>query len=90
MTARRSRLEVIYDLLNSIKEKGGTIKPTHLLYKSNLSHKKMTEYITELIGKGFIEAKNKDGRKTYALTDKGLEYTNEFQRMKRFSESFGL
>lgn len=90
MTSRRSRLEIIYDLLNSIKEKGGTIKPTHLLYKSNLSHKKMTEYITELIGKGFVEEIKKDGKKKYALTDKGLEYTNEFQRIKRFSESFGL
>jgi predicted transcriptional regulator len=90
MTNRRSRLEIIYDLLNSIREKGGAIKPTHLLYKSNLSHKKMTEYTSELMEKGFMEEREKEGKKIYALTDKGLEYVNEFQRMKRFSESFGL
>ncbi|MBI5881209.1 winged helix DNA-binding protein [archaeon] len=90
MTNRRSRLEIIYDLLNSIREKGGSIKPTHLLYKSNLSHKKMMEYTAELMEKGFMEEKEKDGKKIYALTDKGQEYVNEFMRMKRFSESFGL
>jgi len=90
MTNRRSRLEIIYDLLNSIREKGGAIKPTHLLYKSNLSHKKMMEYTAELMEKGFMEEKEKEGKKIYALTDKGLEYVNEFMRMKRFSESFGL
>jgi predicted transcriptional regulator len=90
MTNRRSRLEIIYDLLNSIREKGGAIKPTHLLYKSNLSHKKMMEYTAELMEKGFMEEREKEGKKIYALTDKGLEYVNEFMRMKRFSESFGL
>jgi predicted transcriptional regulator len=90
MTNRRSRLEIIYDLLNSIREKGGAIKPTHLLYKSNLSHKKMMEYTAELMEKGFMEEREKEGKKIYALTDKGQEYVNEFMRMKRFSESFGL
>jgi len=90
VTNRRSRLEIVYDLLNSIREKGGTIKPTHLLYKSNLSHKKMIEYTSELMEKGLMEEKEKEGKKIYALTDKGLEYVNEFMRMKKFSESFGL
>jgi len=90
MTNRRSRLEIVFDLLNSIREKGGTIKPTHLLYKSNLSHKKMMEYIAELSEKGFITEKERDDKKVFALTDKGDEYINEFQKMKRFSESFGL
>lgn len=90
MSSRRSRLEIVYDLLNSIREKGGTIKPTHLLYKSNLSHKKMMEYTSELIEKGLMEEKAREGKKIYSLTDKGLEYVNEFMRMKKFSESFGL
>ena len=38
MSKRRSRVQIIFDILNAIKRKGGTIKPTHLLYKSNLSH----------------------------------------------------
>jgi predicted transcriptional regulator len=50
----------------------------------------MTEYTSELMEKGFMEEREKEGKKIYALTDKGLEYVNEFQRMKRFSESFGL
>jgi len=40
--------------------------------------------------KGFMEEREKEGKNIYALTDKGQEYVNEFMRMKRFSESFGL
>ena len=49
MATRRSRLELIFDILLAIQNKGGTIKPTHLMYKSNLSHKLLNNYIEELI-----------------------------------------
>ena len=90
MVNRRSRLEIIYDLLRSIHVKGGLIKPTHLLYKSNLSHKKMVEYTSELMEKGFMEEQVVSRKKVYVITEKGIEYVNEFIRMKQFSESFGL
>lgn len=90
MTTKRGRLEIIHDLLNAIQQKGGTIKPTHLLYKSNLSHKKMKEYVDELIKQEFVTEDNKKDRKVYAITDKGNEFLTEFQRIKRFAESFGI
>ncbi len=48
MIERRNKLEIIKDILNVIYEKNGKIKPTHLLYKSNLSHAKMKIYLNEL------------------------------------------
>lgn len=87
---KRGRLEIIFDLLNATAEKGGSIKPTHLLYKSNLSHKKMKEYVEELIKKELIEAKKKDGKNIFAITEKGTEFVNEFRRIKSLSEGFGL
>jgi len=45
MNKKRDRLHVIYDILKCINEKDGKIKPTHILYKSNLSHQMMEEYI---------------------------------------------
>ena len=87
---RRTKLEIIHDVLRAIQEKGGKIKPTHLLYKSNLSHKKMVEYLDELHGKGFIEEhKAKDGKKI-VLTDKGFSFLGEFKKIKEFTDSFGL
>ncbi len=90
MTIRRAKIEIIYDILEAIKDKGGTIKPTHLLYKSNLSHKKMTQYVNELISKGFIKIALVDENKMFSVTEQGLKYIAEFKRIKEFSDSFGL
>lgn len=54
MSERRSRIEIIGDILKSIQGKGGSIKPTHLLYKSNLSHDRMKSYVEELKEKGLM------------------------------------
>ena len=54
MASRRSRLELVFDILLAIQNKGGTIKPTHLMYKSNLSHKLLNNYLEELIQKELV------------------------------------
>jgi predicted transcriptional regulator len=87
---RRGKLEIINDMLRSIQNKGGKIKPTHLLYKSNLSHSKMKEYLEELMGKGMVEETQEKGKKMFIITDKGNEFLLEFGRIKEFSDSFGL
>ncbi|MFH0978449.1 MAG: winged helix-turn-helix domain-containing protein [Candidatus Woesearchaeota archaeon] len=90
MSKKRDRLQVIHDILNAIRERDGRIKPTHILYKSNLSHVMMDEYLTELMGKGFmVQHTTKDGR-TYSLTEKGYEYLNKYKLITEFVESFGL
>jgi predicted transcriptional regulator len=90
MNKKRERLQVIHDILQVIKEKNGRIKPTHILYKSNLSHQMMDEYMSELIEKGFItESKNEDG-KTYSITSKGQEYLSKYRLIIDFTTSFGL
>jgi predicted transcriptional regulator len=90
MDKKRNKLEIIHDILRVIRDRNGKIKPTHILYKSNLSHQMMTEYLDELIAKGFVlELKSKTG-KTYAITDKGQEYLSKFSLIKDFTSSFGL
>ena len=53
MAKKRERLEVIKDILMSIRQ-NKNIKPTRLLYASNLSPQMFKEYINELIEKKFI------------------------------------
>ena len=90
MEKKRNRLEIIYDILRVIRDRNGKIKPTHILYKSNLSHQMMSEYLSELIGKGFVvENKIKTG-KTYAITEKGMNYLNKYSLISDFTSSFGL
>jgi predicted transcriptional regulator len=87
---KRERLQVIYDILNSIRDKNGKIKPTHILYKSNLSHQMMDEYLPELITKDFITENTIGKGKTYSLTQKGFDYLNKYRLIVDFVESFGL
>jgi len=95
MAARRSRLELVFDILQAIQNKGGVIKPTHLMYKSNLSHKLLNSYIEELISKEMIqinkiEGKKKKISKVIAITEKGSGFLAEFRRIREFTEAFGL
>jgi len=73
MGKKRGRLQIIHDILSAVRNKGGIIKPTHLLYKSNLSHQMMGEYLKDLLGKEFllmhVEQKNS---KTYSITKKDM------------------
>ena len=90
MNKKRTRLEVMHDILEVVKGRNGKIKPTHILYKSNLSYQMMEEYLKELMGKGFLlEIKNKESR-TYALTDKGFQFLQQYSMVKDFTSSFGL
>ena len=96
MGSRRSRLELIFDILLAIQNKGGRIKPTHLMYKSNLSHKLLNNYLEELMGKELVaieeefSRKKETATKTVIITDKGLQFLAEFRRMREFTDAFGL
>jgi predicted transcriptional regulator len=87
---RRSQLEIVYDMLKAIQDKGGKIKPTHLLYKSNLSHKRMKGYVEDLEKKGFMHSEAAGEKSMYVITEKGLKFLQEYQKVKEFTDAFGL
>ncbi len=90
MSKRRSRIDIVNDILEAIERKGHKIKPTHLMYKSNLSHKLMSNYLEELIGKEMVKEIQDKGHKYLIITDKGLEFTFKFRKMREFADSFGI
>lgn len=90
MDKKRNKLEVIKDILEVIRAKSGKIKPTHILYKSNLSHYMMEEYMTELMQKGFIKEIKTEKSRTYSITEKGLQYLERYKLIEDFANSFGL
>ncbi len=92
MAKKRGKLQIIHDILSAIRDKGGSIKPTHLLYKSNLSHQMMNDYLSDLIEKQLIEEQSagKKKSKEYVLSSRGYEYLQEYKKVLSFVENFGL
>jgi len=90
MAKKRERLEVIKDILEAIR-RNRKIKPTRLLYSSNLSPQMFKEYINELISKGFIKLDIDDkDKKTFSITKKGNDFLQEYKVIEEFVENFGL
>jgi len=88
---KRDRLEIIYEILGIIREHNNSILPTPLLRYSNLSSQSFNEYLSELIGKGFIrEIYDKKGRRYLSLTDKGFRYLEKYKKIIEFIDEFGL
>ena len=90
MAKKRERLDIIRDILYAIRD-NRNIKPTRLLYASNLSPQMFKDYINELIEKGFIQLDiDKKEKKTFSLTEKGNSFLEEYRIIERFVENFGL
>ena len=86
---QRSVLRINLDILNAVSEEGEA-KPTHILYKANLSHERMVKYLDDLTGKGLLQM-NQDGEnRTYTLTPKGVGFLLEMRRAESFVQGFGL
>jgi len=88
MRTKRERLQLIHDVLKVIQD--GKRKPTHIMYKANLSHQMLNEYLEYLLSQGFIVGKNSKKSKIYELTEKGHKYLKEYATISSFVESFGL
>ncbi|MEI7961508.1 MAG: winged helix-turn-helix domain-containing protein [archaeon] len=91
MNPKRSKVAIIHDILLLIRSKAGEARPTLIMYKANLSHQMLTEYMNEIIQKGFIlENTDKKGRRTYTITPKGHDFIKDYQQIRKFFDSYGL
>ena len=67
---RRSPMEMVCDILGVLAE--GPSKPTHILYKANMSWRVLSSYLEYLLKRGLVDKEEKGGkRSTYVLTHKG-------------------
>jgi len=89
MSSRRSKFEIYIDILAEIK--GGTVIPTRIMYGVNLSWKPLKQILKTLTAQMLIEEQSmgdidKRTRKVYALTEKGENVLNYFNRAKGLME----
>lgn len=91
MAKKRDRLEIIYNILKIIQDKGNSIKPTPLMRYSNISSQSFNDYYSELMDKDLIkEVYDKKDRKCISLTDKGFKYLEKYQLILGFIDEFEL
>ena len=83
-------MEIISDMLAIIQDKNGSIKPTHLMYKANLSHNQMKLYLEELIGKKLVERESGKKGNRINITKQGRDFLLQYNRMREFEKTFGL
>jgi len=77
---RRSRMETYGDILKTIA--AGTEKPTHIMYKANLSWKILQEYLRLLESQGLIIPTAEEGRRVYHLSEKGFKLLSQFNSIR--------
>ncbi|RMF07000.1 hypothetical protein D6764_00920 [Candidatus Woesearchaeota archaeon] len=87
---KRTRLDIIGDILSAIQDKGGRMKQTHIMYKANLSHSQLKSYLEELLDKEFIGTVKGKHNEYIIMKDKGYEFLEKFRQMKEFEKTFGL
>lgn len=88
--AKRSKLEIIRDILYLILDNNDTIKLTPLLRKSNLSSTSFYEYYNELLNKEFIIEIKNNKSKTIKITDKGKKFLEKYKTIIAFIDEFEL
>lgn len=87
---KRTRTEVISDILRVIQEKNGKIKPTHLMYKANLSHKSMKLYLNQLLKNSLLKKIFIGDKMLYEITQKGRDFYIQYSKIREFEKTFGL
>lgn len=90
MERKRSRIDIIHDIILSIQRKGGKIKPTHLMYKANLSYNQMNLYLDELMKKDVIAKVTEKKSSYFIITEKGYSFAEKIMEMRNFEKTFGI
>jgi predicted transcriptional regulator len=90
MAERRSKLAIYTDILLFIFNNQGRARPTHIMYKANLSHKSLKQYLDAMVAENLIERKNVKGKIFFVISERGKQFLMEYKKVREFSEAFGI
>lgn len=90
MNPRRTKMQIYIDILKSIRKENGRMRKTHIVYKANLTHSRLKEYLDFLISKEFIEEKTIENNSFFVITEKGLKFLKNIDKLRKISDAFGI
>jgi predicted transcriptional regulator len=90
LETKRSKSQILIDILSAINNKSGRIKKTHIMYTANMTHTRLEQYLETLMSNEFITINHVKNQNYYSLTKKGEEFLNEIRKLNKMSKSFGL
>ena len=91
MVSYRTSTQIVGDLLSATEQSGQQgIKTTVLLSKANLSHSRLSKFMSNLTGSGLINKIEFDGKHTFVITPKGRQYLESYVKFANVAQSFGL
>jgi len=77
---RRSKMEIYIDILHVISE--GNLKPTHVMYKANLSWARLMKHLRFLQSQDLVTFVQGGGAERYEITEKGREVLSYFRKLE--------
>ena len=87
---KRTKLEVMRDILSILKDNRNSMKPTPLLRKSGLSSKRFKEYYFEILKKELVKEVEEKKERRVVLTEEGLRFLEKYKVIIDFIEEFDL
>jgi len=86
----RSQMRIYVDIMRVIQREENRAKPTRILYGANLSYDRLVKHLDELKTLGVIAEIVDGDDRFYELTQKGIEFLNQFRGVERFAGAFGF
>ena len=80
-------MEMYLDILRAIGS--GAEKPTHVMYKANLSWVVMRGFLENLKAQGLVEESQVEGRSSLHLSNRGFELLNQFLLVREYFVNIG-
>jgi len=78
---RRSRLLIIYEMLESVSK--GRIPKTTIMYRARLNFSQMQQYLNLLLERGLIKEVREGERTTYEITEQGKIFLDAYRTIEQ-------
>jgi len=93
MSTYRNRVRLYADILRAVRDgcgDEGFARVSVIMRKSNTSYVKLSEMLDELSRSSMLEVVESNDGKGYRLTDVGMKFLEEYERLERFAKAYGL